>query len=430
MPTYNVNPVTSEVPPWAVQQRIGTAAGRYALDSVLMPRTDEGLSYIDYRSGVMASGDGGTTHLAMQVTPGSGMAVEVAQGNGVVNTPNQGAYFCCLDSVKTIEVPASSSTTTRYDLVVASVRDDNNSALASDPGDRNFVVELIQGDTTTGTPTIPQPPVGSIPLASLYIGRNVTDLTGTDPHRGKAPAIQDLRGAGLVARGGMRVLYGADAQPGAEEYERPGAYPGDQRWVHTNHFQHQVYYGKGEDPKQSGWRGVHNALVYNARPNPKFGGTWMLRKGSQRLLCYLDIPYPGTPFMIYPSAIVRATMSSWTVVDHLITFTNENGAVISSARVDSGVGRTGVDGDTHQGWTIPPIMWGILTDTVRVCLIQRVRATAYPGGSGGVGFTAYDLPAESLLSVVVYPSTVAPPIWPNETAPSDPGGEERPDDGE
>lgn len=414
MPTNNVNAVASEVPPWAVQQRIGTAAARYALNSMLMPRTDEGLSYTDYRSGVMASGDGGDTHLAMLVTAGSGMSVDVAQGNAVINTPNQGAYMCCLDGQKNVDIPASSSTAARYDVVVASVRDDNNSALAGSTGDRSFVVELVQGDSTTSTPRVPDVPVGSIPLASVYVGPGVSDLTGTDPYASnprRNTAIQDLRGPGLVARGGMRALYGADAQPDSAEFDRPGAYPGDQRWVHTSGFQHQVYYGAGDDPSQSGWRGVFNALVYNARPPDSLDGTWITGTGSQRVLCTVTIPYPGTPYMVYPSAIVRAVMSSHTVVDHMVTLGSGTGSQVTSARVDSGQNSLSASGDTFQGWSLPPIMWGVLTESVTLCLVQRVHGTSYTGGRGGVGYRNHINPSQSLLSVVVFPSTVQPPKW-------------------
>ena len=155
MPTSHVNAVPSTIPPWAVQQRIGTTAARFALNSMLMPRTDSGLSYTDYRSGVMASGDGDNAHLAMKVAAGNGMAVTVAQGNAVINTVNQGAYMCALDSTKTLTIPASSATTARYDLVVAAVYDDNNTAISGTANVRQFAVELVQGDATTGTPTVP-----------------------------------------------------------------------------------------------------------------------------------------------------------------------------------------------------------------------------------------------------------------------------------
>lgn len=400
MPTSHVNPAVSTVPPWAVQQRIGTTAARYALNSMLMPRTDAGLSYTDYRSGVMASGDGDNTHLAMRVQAGNGMSVTVAQGNAVINTPNQGAYMCCLDSAKTLTIPASSATTNRYDLVVACVYDDNNTALSGSSGVRQFAVELVQGDAATGLPAIPSVPVGCIPLASIYVGKSVTDLTGTDPGKTERnAAIQDLRGPGIVARGGMRALYGADAQQTSTAYQQPGAYPGDQRWIHTSGFQHQVYYGQSQ-----GWRGVHNALVYNARPKSNLMSTWILNTGSTRELCRVTIPYPGTPFMVYPSATVFADLSKRTSADHYVAVEDKAGAVITAARRDSG---DAIE-DTRQGWECTPIMWGPFTDTVDLVLCARVWSAAL--GSHGVGFR-WTPPEHSIISVIVYPSTVQPPAW-------------------
>lgn len=401
MPTFGVNPATSTVPPWAVQQRIGTTAARYALNSMLMPRTDSGLTYTDYRSGVMASGDGDTTHLAMRVTTGSGMSVTVAQGNAVINTPNQGAYMCCLDSAKTLTVPASSATTNRYDLVVARIYDDNNSALSGTANVRQFTVELVQGDATTGVPTVPSGPVGSIPLASLYVGKNATNLNGTDPNKAEPrnAAVQDLRGPGIVARGGMRALYGADTQPGSVAYDQAGAYPGDQRWVHTSGFQHQVYYGQSQ-----GWRGVHNCLIYNANPAP--GETlWTTGTGALRSVCSVTIPDPGTPYMIFPSArFVATAQSPGTAVDVHIKLDNPNtGYAVNWVGDDTG----NVNASTRHVYSVPPIMWGPFTGSHTVYLTVQVIATT---SNGGFAYRGNDT-GHNLLSVAVYPSTVQPPSW-------------------
>lgn len=394
MPTTHVNAVPSTIPPWAVQQRIGTTAARYALNSMLMPRTDSGLSYTDYRSGVMASGDGDSSHLAMKVNAGNGMAVTVAQGNAVINTPNQGAYMCALDSTKTVTIPAASATTNRYDLVVACVYDDNNTAISGTANVRQFAVELVQGDATTGTPTVPDAPVGSIPLASVYVGKGVSAIT--------SDVIKDLRGPGIVARGGMRALYGTDSVPGADEFERPGAYPGDQRWVHQAGFQHQVYYGQSQ-----GWRGAFNCLVFNNSPSGG-GYQWTaLSTDARREWARVTIPYPGTPYMVYPSARVHAQLSSLTAAEAMITQGSPTGTVFSWSGIDIGQSVT-VDGksaDTVQTLNIAPIMWGPFTSSIDVVLSGHVVSTNRPGG-GGIGAHAS---SRTVLSVLVFPSTVAPP---------------------
>lgn len=397
MPTYGVSVTPSSIPPWAVNQRIGTAAGRYALNTMLMPRTDSGLTYTDYRSGVMASGDGGSTHLAMQVTPGSsGMRVTVAQGNAVVNTSNQGAYMCCLDAAKTLTLNAASGTTNRYDLIVARVYDDNNSALAGSAGVRQFTVEAVQGDSSQSTATVPSAPAGAIPLASVSVAKNTSSIS--------AAMITDLRGPGLVSRGGMRSLYGNESTTSSTEFARAGAYPGDQRWVHNNGFQHQVYYGNPPDgdPTRGGWRGVFNCMVFNASPPTTNNWIWAGFPPAGPLeWCRVHIPYPGTPFMLYPSARVHAQVSDLTAVEIMATLNSANGTIMSWSGLDIGQSLA----NTTQTLNLAPIMWGPFTSAQDVLLCGHAVQTTRPGG----GTIAAHGSQRTVLSVCVFPSTIAPP---------------------
>ncbi len=401
MATSHVDPQVSAVPPWAVQQRIGTAAARYALNSMVMPRTDSGLTYTDYRSGVMASGDGGDEHLAMQVTPAGGMSVTVAQGNAIINTPNQGAYMCCLDAEKTLTIPASSSSNYRVDLVVAAVYDDNNSAIAGEPDTRQFTVEIVQGDPSTGNPVVPEVPMGVIALAQVRVDRNTRVIT--------EEMLTDRRGPGLTARGGMRALYGTDATQDSEEFRRPGAYPGDQRWVHTNSFQHQVYYGEPPEaePLRGGWRGVFNCLVFNNSPTSGDYLWAMSYASGWREFTRVHIPYPGTPYMIYPSARVHCKLSVLTAAEAMITNgTMPGGTIFSWSGLDIGTGiQTSQAPDTTQTINIAPIMWGPFDDALDVVLSGHVITSVRSGG-GGIGANAT---SRTVLSVLVFPSTVAPP---------------------
>ncbi|PKW15918.1 hypothetical protein [Saccharopolyspora spinosa] len=380
--------MASAVDPWAVQSRIGLTDARLALDSVLMPRPN--LSYIDYRSGVMASGDAGTSHMAMLVKPAaSGLAVTVEMGNCVINTPGMGAYMCALDSVKTLNLAASSATTNRIDLIVARVYDDLNPALASASGVRKFAVEIWTGDPATGIPTRPVPTVnaGWHPLAEVRVNKNATTISASD--------ITDLRGPALVARGGMRSLYGADAEPTSDAYAEPGAYPGDQRWVHTSGFQHQVYYGAGQ-----GWRGVHNAQVFNANP-PAGERKWVLGAGRLEAICSVTIPDPGVPYMIFPTGRLAVLQSPGTAVHAHIKLTKPDGPAVNWVGDDTG----NVNADTNHVYSIPPLMFGELTGSTSVYLTAQVIAS--PNG-GGFGYRGSDT-GHNLLSVVVYPSTVQPP---------------------
>ncbi len=396
MPTYGLSVIPSSIPPWAVNERIGTAAGRYALNTMLMPRTDSGLTYTDYRSGVMASGDGGSDHLAMQVNPAGGMAVTVNQGNAVINTQNQGAYMCCLDETKTLTLNASSGSSNRIDLVVARVYDDNNSALSGDADIRQFTVELVQGDASQSTATQPEPPAGAIPLAAVSVTKSLGSIS--------VKQIADLRGPGLVARGGMRGLYGKDATTSSTSFAQPGAYPGDQRWVHNNLFQHQVYYGDPpeEQPLQGGWRGVFNALVFNNAPTGG-GRLWAHTSDTWwRQWARVHIPYPGTPFMVYPSARAHTQLSSSTAAEGMICRgTMPGGTIFSWSGLDIGSSAA----DTIQTVNIAPIMWGPFTEAIDVTLYGHVIQTSRFGGGG----IAADATARTVLSVIVFPSTVAPP---------------------
>ncbi len=390
--------VQSAYDPWTVQNRIGLADGRLSLNSMLMPRPN--LSYIDYRSGVMASGDtggtGGSGHMALRVKPGSGMQVTVEMGNAVLNTPGSGAYMCALDSRKTLDLDPSSATANRIDLVIARVYDDRNTAIASAEGERKFAIEVWKGDDATGTPVQPEPPIseGWHPLAAVYVGKNATSITTAN--------ITDLRGPGLVARGGMRALYGADAKPGSTAFAEPGAYPGDQRWVHNAVFQHQVYYGSGADPTRTGWRGVHNCLVYTVNPPP---GEIIWTRGLNALgtLCYVIIPYPGTPFMVYPTARAFLYVSQSTAVDVRISlYSSATGPVVNWTRVNN----FGTNVDRIHVANVAPIMWGPLTTDTAVVLSAANRDVPY--AQAGFGFRGDDI-GQSLLSVNVYPSTIPPP---------------------
>ena len=234
----------------------------------------------------------------------------------------------CLDSWKTLKLDPASTSTNRIDLIIARIYDDNNPAIGSPSGERKFTVEVWKGDASTGTPTrpIPTPAAGWIPLAEVKISAGVGAIAAAD--------ITDLRGPGLVARGGMRSLYGADADPSSAAFKEAGAYPGDQRWVHANGFQHQVFYGKSSDPLRGGWRGVHNCIVVNANPAPG-ELLWTKSTASPTEICRVKIPYPGTPFMVYATGRAVLTLSPDVKVDLRITIDSPTGTPVNWNTVSS-----------------------------------------------------------------------------------------------
>lgn len=389
--------VTSAVDPWAVQSRVGLTDARLALNSMLMPRPN--MTYIDYRSGIMASGDtggvGGSGHMAMKVSPASGMACTVEMGNAVLNTPNQGAYMCALDSKKTLTLSASSSTTNRIDLIVARVYDDLNSALAS--GARKFTVEVWEGDPATGEPTrpTPTPASGWHPLAAIYVGKGVSTITTAN--------VTDLRGPGLVARGGMRALYGADTARTSAAFNEPGAYPGDQRWVHTAGFQHQVYYGSNGNALQSGWRGVHNSLYYE-KSAPAGGAIY--NTGSHGEIMRVTVPAIGVPFRLKPTATITLDMGYYVDAEVRLSVDSKTGGLINwSMGSSKGFIGEGTHGDRIVN--VPAYPWGIYdgSGSVDVVLSVSIR-DAIPGRGYGVTWTSSGL---NKMCVEVNPAPAHPP---------------------
>lgn len=384
--------VQSAYDPWALQSRVGLTDARLALDSVLMPRPN--LTYLDYRSGVMASGDSGgagiPTHMAMRVAPGSGLNVTVEMGNCVINSPGQGAYMCALDAQKTLSLAAAHATQNRVDLIIARVYDDLNTAIASPSGTRKFTVEVWQGDNSSGTPTVPTPTptTGWTPLAAVTVGKTVTSLTTAN--------VQDLRGPGLVARGGMRALYGDDAKTTSTAFLEPGAYVGDQRWVHAPGFQHQVYYGQN-----TGWRGVTNCVRYYAAAAPGeqnfFGGF-----GAQAEICRVTIADPGAPYFVYPTGRARLTLSAKSAVDLRINVGNINGVDVNWTRCDT----FGTTSDQQCVPNVAPMHYGPLTGSTDIVLSggMRVSDTQF----SGFGWRGNDV-GQNVLSCLVFPSISQPP---------------------
>ena len=153
---------------------------------------------------------------------------------------------------------------------------------------------------------------------------------------------------------------------------------------------------------------MHNALVYNKVPTSPGIGVWIRGGGSVAELCRVTIPYPGTPFMLYPSARLMCTVSKQCAVDMRISLDTPDGRLVSWDRVDSGNAgvAAGVTADTLQGFNIVPIMWGPFFDEQVVVLSGKVFSATLP--QSGFAFRGNEQ-GDSLLSVVVYPSTVEPP---------------------
>ena len=303
--------VNSTLDPAFVQLKMGEADLRYALAGYAQPAPG---SVMSFKSGVFAGGStSGTTlgdadHTGMRVTvgvTGANPTVLVNIGNCLIDTPGQGPYLCGLDSQKTVSLASPSATQRRLDLIVARVYDDRNSAIGSTTGDRRFVVQAVTGDNTSGTPTLPTstlPANGWIPLASVLIEANGATLT-----------ITNLRGPGLVARGGRRILYGADAKITSAAFLEAGAYAGDQRYVVGHPFPNQTYY-VSSDAGTAGWRGDGGELVFSSNA-PNVGLRTVTGGGQVVEIHELSVPAYGIPVTITPRARWRPVIDPDVVLE-------------------------------------------------------------------------------------------------------------------
>lgn len=290
--------IDSTFDPFPVQLKMDEKDWRYAIAGLVTPQPG---SVMSYKSGVFAGGAvagttlGDASHGGLRVSKGTGLNAVVAIGNCMIDTPSNGPYLCALDSQKTLSLAAASSTQRRLDLVVARVFDDRNSAINSASGVRKFSVQAVTGDNTSGTPVLPTstlPANGWIPLASIQIEAG-----------GTISAVTDLRGPGLVARGGKRVLFGADAKITSAAFLEAGSYAGDQRYVVGHPFPNQTYF-VSSDAGAAGWRGDGGKLVYTVQPAAA-GFQSLSAVGTQVDVASVDIPAFGIPVVVTTLSLIH-----------------------------------------------------------------------------------------------------------------------------
>lgn len=389
--------VQSTLDPFAVQLKMGEADLRYALAGVVTPQPG---SVMSYKSGVFVDGAiSGTTlgdaeHGGLRVTPGATGAnptVLVNKGNCLIDTPGQGPYLAGLDSQKTVQLASPSSTQRRLDLIVARVYDDRNTAIASAAGDRRFVVQAVTGDNTSGTPVLPTstlPVNGWIPLASVLVEANGTTLT-----------ITNLRGPGLVARGGRRILYGADAKITSAAFLEAGAYAGDQRYVVGHPFPNQTYY-VSSDAGVAGWRGDSGKLVYTQNVPTASPANLRIQGNSsaQADLVSITIPAFGIPVVLTPAARINPVQDkelNWELR------TLVNGSVVNFAGTDSFAwGGSVSKAQSVAGLTVGPFT---AAATAKADVFFRFS----PSMTTGLTIPTADT-GQHLLQVIVEPANIDP----------------------
>lgn len=386
MPTQGTV-VVSPVDPWFVNQRVSSLEVRQNFASLLPPSSTPGTM----RSGVFLEGDATTTHTGLRVTATSGMTISINRGSAAIDVTSNGTYFGRFPAATTITLDGSSGTQNRIDLIIARVYDDQNSALGSPAGARQFTIEVWKGDWATGTPVQPAPIItaGYIPLAAVYIGKSVGSVTQS--------VITDLRGSGLPTRGGIRVLYGADAKPSSSAYLDPGSYPGERRWVHgANILNDQVWCGSS-----MGWRATSGSLTYGTTLTS--GGGWVKGASGQQEIGRVTIPDPGVPYRLQPTARVMVTLSPNVGVDLRTTMDSASGAIINWDRVDS----MGDTADRLKVRNVPAMTSNVYTGS-RVVVVSIAVRDIFQDNPSLWGFRA-DTTGQSFLSVTVVPDLTGLP---------------------
>ncbi|MGZ3140795.1 hypothetical protein ACVDFE_02080 [Lentzea chajnantorensis] len=219
-----------------------------------------------YRDGVLPSAYGGGLYLDLMIVPDSptpGMAVRSYLGQCVISRSGQGPYVSTLRSTGRIDLPASSTTNPRRDLIVAQVLD----ASIGDADTRTRLWSVT--GTPAGTPLLPAVPTGAIPLAELAIAANATQVTSAN--------ITDLRRAAGI-RGAVRLMLAGDS------HSDPGVLPGEARYCRT-HQQIEVWRADGQ------WHGTQQ-LQYSTRTVDTSTGTPNISVAT------ISIPDPGWPYRL------------------------------------------------------------------------------------------------------------------------------------
>ncbi len=389
--------VQSTIDPAWLHQRINEADARYALAGYANPAPGTVMSY---KSGVFAAGTvsgttlGDASHGGLRVTQGAtgtSPTVLVNIGNCLIDTPGQGPYLCAVDSQKTIALATPHATQRRIDLIVARVYDDRNSAINSTTNDRRFVIQSVTGDNTSGTPVIPTavlPANGWIPLAAVQIEANGATMT-----------LTDMRGPGLTARGGPKILFGNDAKITSTAFAEAGAYAGDRRYVVGHPFPNQTYY-VSSDAGTAGWRGDGGELVFTATA-PNVGVRTQIGGGSVVEIQNLTIPAYGIPVTLTPRARWRPILDPGMVLE-------------SQTRVDSVIcnmttlNTWGQSGSLNNATAVPDFTLGPYSAAKTVSFWLNIAG----GGPGATVQWDTSQVGWHALQVIVKPANIDPiKVW-------------------
>ena len=178
-------------------------------------------------------GEGVLTDADLAVTEraaGANLSVDIAAGTVVIEgtgAVDQGRYLCYSDAVTNLALSAAPpSGQSRIDLICATARD---SVVVG--ADDDWILQVVAGTPTTGTPAVPTLPDSSVALATVLVGALVTtiidaNITGLRtlaprgmPPFSATPSIPGTEGQIIGTPSGAMI---ADASGAWSSVRRPG----------------------------------------------------------------------------------------------------------------------------------------------------------------------------------------------------------------
>jgi hypothetical protein len=218
---------------------------------------------------------------------------------------------------------------------------------------------------------------------------------------GTTLTLTDMRGPGLSARGGRKILFGNDAKITSAAFLEAGAYSGDQRYVVGHPFPNQTYF-VSSDAGTAGWRGDGGKLVYTVQPPSTGTARLQGNTGAQRDVVSVSIPAFGIPVVITPSARINPD------VDTNINY--ELRTWVGSTLASYGPGDSfGWSGTVGKGIVAGGVTLGPYSTA------QTVKADAYLrfSGSSTSGIQWYtSATGQNMLQVIVEPANIEPiRVW-------------------
>lgn len=203
--------------PWGISRDLVNGLGdtaqsaRYDIGALAQAAPGNTFQWTD---GIFPSASSGSTILDFQVTPVSGLTLQINFGNAQIGRQNNGPYLGTSTAAQQVTLTTANSSNPRIDYVIIRSADPG---VDSSPNKSWFPVVLV------GTPAaIPGEPAAQLTDGDLLIAA-VTVRTGTSTIL--AGDISDRRQY-CAARGGVYVKSAIDT--------RPGSYPGQLRYNPTS----------------------------------------------------------------------------------------------------------------------------------------------------------------------------------------------------